>query len=1026
MRVFLKITAGVLLCIVAIAIGLNLYFTSDRLKTTVMPHIKEAVGDRVEVQTMSLTFLSTFPHPGISIEKMNMTGTTPQDTLISLDELDIGIKAISSLFGDGISFSEIQLNNPRIWYEVYEDSTTNVDPLFSGGSDSSSGEMGVNIPYFEINNGDIAYSDAVENTEVYLKDVNADISLHYAKLIKSEVNLQAGALYAKAGGSTYVNGLPVELSETSTINLKEEMVSMDEGTFSIKGLALNLSGTFRDWSTSPDVSLVFNSSSNNFGELLRLVPEEFESHVQGLETHGILTLKGTVRGSLKGEELPAFDMLLKVEEGYLRNPNLEEPIENIQVEAKLSNDALAVNTFNATAGDNRISGHGVIENPLGDEGDFELDIDGAINLATVGSFIDLTTFDIEQMKGRMSLDAQASGNTAEMSQATFSGSVVLQDGTLKYAEVPKAIHNINIDIEGDQQAAQVKTMKLRAAGNTFDINGNVFNPLDKNTRTIDLETNLNFDLATIKEFYPIDEDTLKMAGLLTAHARLEGKAEQIEQAVQSGSVNLENGLIDYQKAGKPLRDISLESVLEGNKMTIVQAGFKSGDNDLTLSGLITDYLDDDRNINLQIKGHAELYELTDYYKLDGISSLTGQADLDLIAEGPANTPSEISFDGSLAIKEMNADGSSLPQPVENLNAEMELKPTTMTLKNLTMKLGSSDISLNGSLQDYMELLKEESQRGTTPQLTGTFQSNYFNLDELIDWSDTTEAGEVLIHLPGINSILEASIDKLVVTGVEMRNLKASVGTTPEQIKLNEASIQMFEGTASGAFTWDVPRPDRTSISFQGALDTLRAASFFREYAIMGEKSAFHEYISGSFSTHVNYHSGLNSYLKPLLATSDMEGDFSMSKSRLKGHPVQDAIAEFLKTKEFRNMVLDKWETSFAMDSSILKVNNLQLTSEDIGLELNGSQHLVHEEVDYQVQLLLPSRFKKGIAAVITQQAADALTQENGTVMVPLRVSGKQDNLSVKPDQDVIKPIVKDYLKNKAGNVLKKLFKDDGE
>jgi len=70
---------------------------------------------------------------------------------------------------------------------------------------------------------------------------------------------------------------------------------------------------------------------------------------------------------------------------------------------------------------------------------------------------------------------------------------------------------------------------------------------------------------------------------------------------------------------------------------------------------------------------------------------------------------------------------------------------------------------------------------------------------------------------------------------------------------------------------------------------------------------------------------------------------------------------------------------------------------------------------------LPGRFKSAIASVITKQAADALTQENGTITVPLRITGTQQDPQVRPDKEVIGPIVKDYLKNKAGNVLKGIF-----
>jgi hypothetical protein len=91
------------------------------------------------------------------------------------------------------------------------------------------------------------------------------------------------------------------------------------------------------------------------------------------------------------------------------------------------------------------------------------------------------------------------------------------------------------------------------------------------------------------------------------------------------------------------------------------------------------------------------------------------------------------------------------------------------------------------------------------------------------------------------------------------------------------------------------------------------------------------------------------------------------------------------------------------------------------MEMNGTKHMVKQTIDYQMKLFLPGRFKNAIASVITKQAADALTQKNGTIMLPLRITGTEQDPKISPDKEVIAPIVKDYLKKKAGNVLNKLF-----
>lgn len=1027
MKTFLKIVAAIVALLIVIAIGLNLYFTNERLKSTVMPYVNEAVGRTVEVQEMSLTLFSTFPQPGLSIKKMSIPGQTESDTLLSLDELVASVE-LFSLMGDQINVSEISLRNPRFSYIVNADGSTNIDFLMTGEEteqDTSSG-YAINIPYFNVSGGYFGYKDATSNTNVQLNDLNANISLSYADLIKSTIDLQLGGLSASTGNSSYLNNLPLSLSQESTIDMENETITLDKGTFSIRGLALNLTGSISDWSNTLTGDLSFKSSSDNFGELLRLVPAEYEEYTEGLETSGALVIDGTLKGALMGEDMPSFNIAINVTDGYVKNPDLPKPIQDIQLTANASNQLLSVKTLTAKAGENNLSANGELSDPLKENGTFSVDMRADVNLATISEFYDISQFDIEQMSGQLAVDGQAEGHRSRPEEATFDALLKLSNGTLKYAGVSKPIENISVNANANQSVITINDMELQAAANTFSMKGKINQPLKDNQRSVDLDTNLDFDLATIKDFYPIDEDTLKMRGQLTASAKLKGKADQIDRAVQSGNISLQNGYISHKSLGKPIKDFTLRSTLSGPTLSISKASFKTGENSLSVSGSISNYLSDNRSIDLKITGRAALDQITDYYELKPtITNLTGKADLNLRASGPVAHPENMKFNGQMTVRNVNMDGEAMVQPITNLNGELNLSPKSADLKSLNFNIGSSDIALKGSLRDYMGYLRTEKNRKTTPHLKGSYKSNVLNLDQLIDWEDSSEPTKTPIELPDLTSSVTANISKMIVTGVTLTNLKAQASTNPKQIKMDNASVQLFDGKATGSFTWDVPRPDRTKILFNGSLNNLQAQTFFKEFQVLGKKSKFHKYISGAFSATVDYSSDLDVYLEPIIETSRMDGNFGMTESRLKGHPLQNQIASLLKANELKNMKLDEWKSTYTLRNSVFTIKDLRLTSADIGMELNGTQHMVTGRINYQTKIFLPGKYQNAIASVITKQATDALTQDNGTIMVPLRITGTQENPKITPDKKVIAPIVKDYLKNKvkdkAGDLLKGLL-----
>jgi hypothetical protein len=133
------------------------------------------------------------------------------------------------------------------------------------------------------------------------------------------------------------------------------------------------------------------------------------------------------------------------------------------------------------------------------------------------------------------------------------------------------------------------------------------------------------------------------------------------------------------------------------------------------------------------------------------------------------------------------------------------------------------------------------------------------------------------------------------------------------------------------------------------------------------------------------------------------------------------IAKLLRAKELENIALDDWKSDFTIKNEVLTFKNLNITSADIGLQMEGTHQLVSGIINYKATIALPSRFKKGMEAVLSKQAVEALEQENGTIAVPLVITGTSEKPKVRPDKSVIEDIVKKYLKKKGGDLIKNLF-----
>lgn len=1028
MKLFLKILAGVLIFFIVLLIGLNLYFTDDRLKSMILPEVQSAVGTEVQVERMSLTFFRTFPQFGVELE--NFTLPDPDgNTVAELDELLLGIE-LFSLLRDEISISKMILTRPVLNYRIYEDGSTNIDFLLALAEDEEAATedgYAIAIPNFEIQSAAVNYRDDLGNTTVTMTDLNATISLAFADLIESTVSAQLGSLSATVDGSSYVSNLSLSLDQTSIIDLDNELLTLTKGILSIRGLGLNISGTISNWSAeNPVFDLQFSSSSENFGELLRLAPPEYDEQFAGLETRGALSLDGYLTGSFTEDELPDFEFIINVTDGYLQNPELPDAIEGIVLRASINKELATIEEFRARAAENSVTASGTVERPLDDDALFSISFDGDADLSTVSGFYPIEEFGISQLTGLLAANLSANGRIDLPEEATFSGNFNLSNGSLQYVDVPRPIEGINARIQATQDLITIEESGFRAASNRLTLSGTINNPLDEERRSVDLTSNIDFDLATIKDFYPIDEDTLTLRGQFNANVILRGEPDpdQIERLLQRSTFELQNGYIAHKSLGKPLEDITLTAEATGTQLSIANARFTTGENALAMSGSVSNYLSDDPQFDLTFDGNAVFSDISSYYTLEPwIQELDGNAVMNLNARGPAGDPMQIALNGSLELSNVSALGDSIPLPVTDLQGMLNITPQAMTLERFSMNYGSSDIGLEGRVQNYLGFLEENhTSTQTMPAISGSYKSVLLDMDEMIDWDEEVDPNEPIpIYLPNMMTNVTAEIDELIFFGISITNITGSGRITPDQILMDEASAEMFEGTATGTMTWNVPEPDRTNILFTGSLNGLTAQSFFRDTGFLGENSTFHQYVSGEFSTDIRYYSEMNHALTPDMTTTDSEGSFGMTRARLNGHPIQQRVGDLLNSDELKNLALDEWEATFAIKDTVLTFSDFRLTSENIGLELEGTQHMVTDRVDYRATLFLPERFKSGIASVISDRAANALQTEDGTLAVPLRITGTATNPQVRPDTSIINQIIEDALKDGVRDRLRGIF-----
>ncbi|MEX0594423.1 MAG: AsmA-like C-terminal region-containing protein [Balneolaceae bacterium] len=919
MKRLLQILGILLGLFLLILVGLNLYLTDDRLRSWVLPPVQETLNREVQLDRISYTFFRTFPRFGLILEGFELPGSVDEEPVASFDALTVSVK-LFPLLRDRLEITELELTRPEITYRVYEDSTTNIDSLMpEGGETETEPESGsgtdtpfqIEIPRIGITDATLHYHDATSGMRATMDGMTTDIGLSYGEEIQTRMELNLESISAWSGEETLVENLSLRIEQRSRLHLAEERFLLEESQLSIRNFTLQLDGQFRNWSTdAPELDLAFRSASDQVGELLGLLPPSMQENLQGVQSDGAFTLEGWVRGPLVDGEIPPFDLTATIVDGSLQHPDLDAPVEQIQLDLRATPEQVTITEFQAQALENRIRAEAVIERPLSEDAPFSFSMESDADLSTIHRFYPLSDSGVDRLEGMLSLQASGEGRLDDPESTRFETRFTLQGGALQLADIPDPIEEIEADVEANQDRVLLHNSSLRLGGNQLRIAGEITQPM----------------------------------------------------------------------ADEP-------------------------DMDLTIEGL------------------GVLSEIHRYVSLEPwVNELNGTARLDLRLNGPVHDPTGIALNGSMNLSDVAIQGDSLFLPVTGLHGELLASPEQLDLTEFEMNYGRSDFSIQGTVDRYMGILEEHDQLSTMPAIQGSYHSRLLDMDEMIDWEAESEEEEIWIELPSMTADVDARIDSLIIFETEITDIQGSGRLRPDQIQIDGATARLLGGSARGDLSWDVPQPDRTRIRFDGGLDALQADAFFREFPMFGENSRLEQYVTGAFSAQVNYDTELDAFVQPDITTTRANGNFGMTQARLEGHPIQDRLATWLGADEFRSMALDEWTALFAIEDTVLTLENFSLTSGNIGVELNGTQHLVNDEIDFVVELFLPSRFRAGLASVLSSRVVDALQREDGIIVVPLRMTGTMERPTITPRQTVIEDLLRDTVRDQGEQLLRGLFR----
>ncbi len=336
--------------VIGIIIGLFLLtailvpiFFKDKIMAVVKKELNEQLNAKTDFKDVSLSLFHHFPQLSVSIEDLSIVGieSFKNDTLLSAKSVDVSLDLMKAINGT-YDILNIGLVTPRIHALVHSDGKANWDitkPAPPTTTTAPSKPFAMKLRKYSIENAFIEYNDEQGKMHVIIEKLDHKGSGDFScDAFTLATTTSIDAMTFIDGNITYLYKVKTSADLDLQVDNKTSKYTFNTDKIQMNGLKLSTKGFVQ----MPDTNnmmmdIQFSTPSNDFKDILSLVPGIYQSNFKDIKTTGKLTLAGFVKGTYNKKQMPAYQLNLGIQDGSFQYPSLPQKVSDIQVKLAVNN-----------------------------------------------------------------------------------------------------------------------------------------------------------------------------------------------------------------------------------------------------------------------------------------------------------------------------------------------------------------------------------------------------------------------------------------------------------------------------------------------------------------------------------------------------------------------------------------------------------------------------------------------------------------------------------------------------------------
>jgi len=478
-------------------------------------------------------------------------------------------------------------------------------------------------------------------------------------------------------------------------------------------------------------------------------------------------------------------------------------------------------------------------------------------------------------------------------------------------------------------------------------------------------------LSLIPAVYMSSFSDLQTTGSLDLNGGIKGTLG--EGSMPSASVNLAvyNAAFSYPQLPKSVQGINIAlrafydgEVFDRSTVDLDRLSFYMAGNPFNAEVHVRTP-ESDMQVSASFNGIIDIDSITDIIPLQDMT-LSGLLECDVALSGRLSTLENEQYEdfqlgGNLNLSRFNFETPAFAYKINLNNAHLNFTPRRVELENFDAVIGSSDIRLSGTLENFIPfILKNDTVRGTL-----ALGSNMINLNEFMSGGPKEKKEEeaetekesaslrVIEVTKNIDFALNVNIANILFDKLAVTNTTGAVTVKDGRVMMQNLALNLLNGsmTLNGQYnTQDMITP---FINFDLDIRQFDISSALSSFAILERFLPEPQNYTGRVSASLNISSILGDDMMPLINSISSRGRLQTQGLQIRNSKIFGTIADLIKNENWRTPSPDNVDIGYRIaDGRLYLEPSVVFNIESARMEISGDQGL-DMTMNYRVSANMP-------------------------------------------------------------------------